>query len=172
MSLTVEFNKKYKARKENDFVLTVSYGQQCNHYDFLTRIMTTTSTHSGVTAVPFSQLDVESLDLFRTKLKELGGNAPAAGTKVELGDNYVMKKENDAVLRIEGGGGLYFYDFAARMATTVGWGGMPPSVSVVPFSQIDGKALEAFRDKLIALKGNPPELPKIASAAASIKLAN
>jgi hypothetical protein len=49
---------------------------------------------------------------------------------------------------------------------------MPPSASVVPFSQIDRQALEAFRDKLVELKGAPPELPKVTSSVSSLKLAN
>ena len=171
MSLTAEFNKKYKATVVNDFILRVSYGEQYNSYDFLTRVMTTTTSHSGVTAVPFAQLDAESLEMFRAKLEELGGKPPAAGAKVDLGENYEMKKEGDNVLRVVGGGTIYYYDFVARMATTVGWGGMPPSASVVPFSQIDRRALEAFRNELISLDGIPPELPKVVSSSASVKLA-
>ena len=167
MSLTVAFNKKYKATKENDFVLTVSYGDQYNHYDFLTRVLTTSTTHSGVTALPFAQLDAESIDMFRAKLVELGGTPPSGNAKIDLGDKYIMKKEADAVLQVYGGGGLYYYDFAARIATAIGCGGMPPSASIVPFSQINRQALEAFRDKLVALKGAPPELPRIPATPAA-----
>lgn len=52
------------------------------------------------------------------------------------------------------------YDFAARMVfSTTGESGS--SVSVTPFSEVDRETLENFRDKLIELKGQPPELPAL-----------
>jgi hypothetical protein len=71
--------------------------------------------------------------------------------------NYRAYKENDSVLRIEFGYVRTYYDFLGRAMVTTEWskGGL----TTTPFSQVDRDTLIAMRDKLIELKGNPPELP-------------
>jgi hypothetical protein len=70
---------------------------------------------------------------------------------------YRATKETDVVLRVQYGPLSTFYDFAGRTVVTTNWekGG----VAVTPFSQVDRETLITMRDKLIELKGNPPELP-------------
>ena len=73
---------------------------------------------------------------------------------------YTVTKETDAVLsvRYDAGGtsNTLIYDFNARiLLARASYGGL----SVTPFSQLDRESLIEMRDKLIELKGNPPELP-------------
>jgi hypothetical protein len=82
MPLTPRFNEQYKASKENDNVLCVSYQARGMTsymlYDFMARVMIvrTGSSEGGGHVTPFSQLDRESLVEMREKLIELGGNPP------------------------------------------------------------------------------------------------
>jgi len=68
--------------KVNDFVLDLSYSARAGtnylSFDFLTRTMAarTGSSESGLTIIPFSQLDREMLAAARDKLIGLGGNPP------------------------------------------------------------------------------------------------
>lgn len=57
------------------------------HYDFLSRIMTTHIQSSGpaVAVVPFAQLDPEVLAAMRQKLVDLGGTPPALPAERGLG---------------------------------------------------------------------------------------
>jgi hypothetical protein len=73
--------------------------------------------------------------------------------------NYDPRKENDSVLRISYASLMHYYDFSARMVTTIYSGYNQGGVAVTPFSQIDRDTLIAMRDKLVDLKGTPPELP-------------
>ncbi|MEZ0225149.1 MAG: hypothetical protein ACAH83_11390 [Alphaproteobacteria bacterium] len=73
---------------------------------------------------------------------------------------YTVTKETEAVLsvRYDAGGvsNSLIYDFNARiLLARASYGGL----SVTPFSQLDRESLIEMRDKLIELKGNPPELP-------------
>jgi len=83
MPLTPRFNEQYKASKENDNVLCVSYQARGMTsylvYDFMARVMIvrTGSSDGGSHVTPFSQLDRETLVEMREKLIELGGNPPA-----------------------------------------------------------------------------------------------
>lgn len=59
------------------------------------------------------------------------------------------------MLMVHNGRYYYFYDFTLRVMTTaVHHGG-----NSTPFSQLDRDVLVEAREKLIALGGNPPELP-------------
>lgn len=83
--------------------------------------------------------------------------------KLEFNNGYTAKKENDFVLSVSYNVGSYrhimAYDFQARVMVmrtdSHGDGG----AVLTPFSQLDREVLAEMRDKLIALKGNPPELP-------------
>jgi hypothetical protein len=83
-------------------------------------------------------------------------------------NGYNAQKENDNVLSIkytvQGGNTYLIFDFMARVmiART---GSSDGGVNVTPFSALDRGALIEMRDKLIALKGNPPELPPEAAGA-------
>ena len=79
--------------------------------------------------------------------------------------NFDPRKENDSVLRIGYASVTHYYDFSARMVVTVYDGYNKGGVAVTPFSQVDRETLIAMRDKLVELKGNPPELPPEAPAA-------
>lgn len=83
MSLKLEFNNNYTAKKENDFVLSVSYVvggyRHIMSYDFQARVMVMrTDSHGdgGAVLTPFSQLDRETLVEMRDKLVALKGNPP------------------------------------------------------------------------------------------------
>ncbi|MEZ0225150.1 MAG: hypothetical protein ACAH83_11395 [Alphaproteobacteria bacterium] len=78
------------------------------------------------------------------------------GLSDSFNDVYAARKENDTVLRVHYDTLYNYYDFTARMLTTCNGSN---SVAVVPFSQLDRETLIAMRDKLVELKGNPPELP-------------
>ena len=75
---------------------------------------------------------------------------------------YSATKENDNVLCVSyqtrGCTNYLVYDFMARVmiART---GSSDGGSHVTPFSQLDRETLVEMRDKLIELKGNPPELP-------------
>ena len=82
-------------------------------------------------------------------------------------------KENDSVLRINYASLMHYYDFSARIVTTVYGGYNQGGVAVTPFSQVDRDTLIAMRDKLVELKGNPPELPlETPATQASVKKFN
>ena len=80
--------------------------------------------------------------------------------KVDFNKDYVAVKDGDAVLSVRYNAGGYgnnlIYDFNARVLISRASNG---GVSVTPFSQLDRETLVEMRDKLIELKGNPPELP-------------
>jgi hypothetical protein len=61
-------------------------------------------------------------------------------------------KINDNVLRVGNGYFTTVYDFAQRI--------MYSGNNMVPFSLLDRETLIAARDRLIDLKGTPPELPQ------------
>lgn len=79
--------------------------------------------------------------------------------------DYSAAKENSAVLRVTYSSVHHFYDFVSRMVVTVYDGYNKGGVSTTPFAQVDRETLIAMRDKLVELKGNPPELPDEAPAA-------
>ena len=54
--------------------------------------------------------------------------------------------------------------FAARMIVTIYSGYEKGGVATMPFAQADREVLIAMRDKLVELKGDPPELPPEAPA--------
>jgi len=70
----------YSLEKENDCVLkaTLNYSPYVySKYDFLQRLLFVSSGNSGGTnAIPFSQLDRESLEFFHAQLIEKGGKPP------------------------------------------------------------------------------------------------
>jgi hypothetical protein len=72
---------------------------------------------------------------------------------------YSPYKENDSVLRINYASVMHYYDFSARVVVTIYDGYNKGGVAVAQFSEVDRETLIAMRDKLIELKGNPPELP-------------
>lgn len=82
MSLKDQFNSKYNARKENDYVLCLYYNSQGGStyisMDFMTRTMVTRSGSSdgGLVVIPFSQLDRDMLINMRDTLVELDGKPP------------------------------------------------------------------------------------------------
>jgi hypothetical protein len=82
MPLTPRFNDQYKATKENDNVLCVTYSTRGMTsylvYDFMARVMIvrTGSSEGGGHVTPFSQLDRETLVEMREKLIDLKGNPP------------------------------------------------------------------------------------------------
>jgi hypothetical protein len=80
----------------------------------------------------------------------------------EFNNFYSAEKLGNAVLGVTYpiGGGYWVtnaYDFAGRVmiSRTSGDG----AFAVTPFSQLDRETLITMRDKLIDLRGNPPELP-------------
>lgn len=60
-------------------------------------------------------------------------------------------KVNDSVLRVYNGSFYTFYDFAQRI--------LRAGDHFIPFAEVEREILIEARDKLVALKGNPPELP-------------
>jgi hypothetical protein len=82
MSLSISFNERYKAAKGSDAVLSVTIstgvGTHYLDYDFNARILVARTGYGdgGLTITPFAQIDRESLEGFRGKLIELGGNPP------------------------------------------------------------------------------------------------
>lgn len=81
--------------------------------------------------------------------------------------NYSVCKENDSVLCVSYGGVHNYYDFLGRMVVTVYDGYNKGGVSTTPFAAVDRETLIAMRDKLVELKGAPPELPAEAPALAA-----
>jgi len=84
-------NTRYELRKESDYVLSAAISMRAgaiyNTYDFLGRVLyTRTGTNDGgVMAVPFDQLDRESLEFFHKELINLDGKPPALPwTKAKL----------------------------------------------------------------------------------------
>lgn len=86
--------------------------------------------------------------------------------KAVFNEDYTATKDADAVLSVRYNAGGYgnslIYDFNARVMLSRASNG---GVSVTPFSQLDRETLIEMRDKLVELKGNPPELPPEAPAA-------
>ena len=82
MSLKDQFNGKYTAQKDNDYVLGLYYkGRGGDTYiavDFMTRTMVTRTGYGdgGVAVIPFSQLDRDMLIGMRDTLIELEGRPP------------------------------------------------------------------------------------------------
>lgn len=77
---------------------------------------------------------------------------------------YRTYKINDYVLGVSytytpeaSGQSFQSYDFLARVMITRS-GSSDGGTSVVPFSQLDSDSLETLRQRLIDLKGKPPEL--------------
>lgn len=75
---------------------------------------------------------------------------------------YTAAKLNDNVLGVsysmaQGYNAYLAYDFAARVLLTRANG--DGAFSVTPFSQLDRETLVNMREKLVELKGKPPELP-------------
>lgn len=97
----------------------------------------------------------------------------------DFNDNdYRATKINGFVLGVTYGCGngnstYYTYDFLARVLT-VRTGSSDGGTIVTPFSQLDRDGLIALRDKLVELKGNPPELgpekPSVSAASAKLNL--
>lgn len=89
-------------------------------------------------------------------------------TAVFNSNDYTVKKETNAVLSVSYDAGGYtnvlIYDFIGRImiARTSGHG--DGGISVTPFSQLDRDTLIEMRDRLVALKGDPPDLPPEAPA--------
>ena len=78
---------------------------------------------------------------------------------------YKASKQNDCVLCVNFNDSVFnYYDFTGRMLITVFSGYEKGGVATTPFSQLDRETLIAMRDKLIELKGFPPELPPEAPA--------
>lgn len=85
------------------------------------------------------------------------------GLTADFNSSYRAVKENDYVLSVRyevaGYDTILAYDFKARVMVmrtdSHGDGG----AVVTPFSQLDRDTLVEFREKLLELKGNPPELP-------------
>lgn len=83
-------------------------------------------------------------------------------------NGYEARKENDNVLSIKygvyGSNTYLAFDFMARVMVAR-TGSSDGGLNVTPFAELDRDMLIAMRDKLVALKGNPPELPPEAPAA-------
>jgi len=75
--------------------------------------------------------------------------------------NATMNSKGALGLRMSTGGGTNYmvYDFNLRFLT-VRTGSSEGGAVVIPFADLDPDSLEALRDKLIELGGNPPELNK------------
>jgi hypothetical protein len=80
---------------------------------------------------------------------------------------YTVRKITDAVLAVSydvfGVNNILVYDFVGRIMLTR-TNHSDGGISVTPFAQLDRETLIEMRDKLIELKGNPPELPAEAAA--------
>jgi hypothetical protein len=82
MTLIEKFSSDNRSlSKESDCILQIYLGGNISHYikyDFLARIaiFSSGSSDGGANAIPFSQLDRESLEFFRAKLIEKGGKPP------------------------------------------------------------------------------------------------
>lgn len=70
-------------------------------------------------------------------------------------NGYAAEKVSDTLLRVHNGRYNFFYDFTQRVMTTA----VHQAGNTTPFSQLDREVLVEAREKLIALGGNPPELP-------------
>jgi hypothetical protein len=64
---------------------------------------------------------------------------------------FACVKVNDSVMRVYNGSFYTYYDFAQRL-TMVG-------DHIFTFDRLDRETLIEARDKLVELKGNPPDLP-------------
>ncbi len=67
--------------------------------------------------------------------------------------DFDAQKINNSLLRVFNGFSYYYYDFGQRMI--LGSNGE----MISRFAQADRDVLIAARDRLVELKGNPPELP-------------
>ncbi|MEZ0225147.1 MAG: hypothetical protein ACAH83_11380 [Alphaproteobacteria bacterium] len=83
-------------------------------------------------------------------------------------NGYDARKENDNVLSVKytvhGSPTYLAFDFMARVMVAR-TGSSDGGVNITPFSVLDREMLVEMRDKLVALKGEPPELPPEAPAA-------
>ena len=82
MSLRDEFNYKdfgSNIQKTSRVAVRWYSSDYCDyHYNFVTRVLVVTDgSGKSVSAIPFSQLDRESLDVMREALISLGGTPPA-----------------------------------------------------------------------------------------------
>lgn len=89
--LTEAFNVEgYAMYKSGDYILSTAKstrgGTIYAAYDFLARVLTvqTYKDEGGISVVPFSQLDRESLTFMRDKLIELNGKPPALPKEEEM----------------------------------------------------------------------------------------
>jgi hypothetical protein len=84
---------------------------------------------------------------------------------------YTVRKETPAVLSVRYDAGGYtnalIYDFIGRIMIARTGGHGDGGLCVTPFSQLDRETLIEMRDKLVELKGAPPELPAEAPAASA-----
>lgn len=100
MSLKDQFNSKYPARMENDYVLSMNYttnaGSTYIAVDFMTRTMVTRNGHGdgGVAVTPFSQLDRDMLINLRDTLIEMGGKPPELAPEASTNNFLPGKKFN------------------------------------------------------------------------------
>lgn len=90
---------------------------------------------------------------------------------------YTIRKDTPAVLSVQYEAGGYdnvlIYDFIGRVMIARTRGHGDGGLCVTPFAQLDRETLVEMRDKLIELKGNPPELPPEApSTSAAVKKFN
>jgi hypothetical protein len=81
---------------------------------------------------------------------------------------YTIRRETPAVLSVRydvaGATNVLIYDFVGRVMITRTGGHGDGGIYVTPFAQLDRETLIEMRDKLIALKGTPPDLPPEAPA--------
>lgn len=82
---------------------------------------------------------------------------------MSLSDNFNTthraEKVSDSVLQVYNGAFTSYYDFAQRF--------LYAGETITPFSQLDREVLILMRDRLVELKGNPPELPPESPASTS-----
>ncbi|HYD17895.1 MAG TPA: hypothetical protein VEF76_05410 [Patescibacteria group bacterium] len=83
--------------------------------------------------------------------------------KAEFNGSYNASKVSAGVLRVTSDDYTYSYDFNARILVVRTNYTREAGPHVVPFSQLDRDSLIQFRDKLVELGGNPPDLPSEAS---------
>lgn len=85
------------------------------------------------------------------------------GLTAEFNKDYTATRDSDFVLTLRYNTGGYesilSYDFMARVMIMRTSGHGDGGAVVTPFSQLDRETLVEFREALIKLKGNPPELP-------------
>jgi hypothetical protein len=77
------------------------------------------------------------------------------GLRDAFNHGFKTEKVSDSVLSVTIGYVSHEYDFLNRVALTFYNG----HIISTPFAQVDRETLIAMRDKLVELKGNPPDLP-------------